>query len=253
MPFGFLKSARSAPKPLATTERMHLVAERSLPLRIVENPRARRLTLRIEAGGKGLRVTVPPGIRAGEVDRFLDRHRGWLEERLKKLPDRPELRPGVKLPLRGVPHLIVHEPSRRGTVAIGTVDGKPALIVHGDRRHLPRRLADFLKREANAEIAGLVAKHTATVGRKAKSVRFRDTASRWGSCTSDGALSFSWRIMMAPPTVIDYLVAHEVAHLKEMNHGPKFWKLCRELCPRADEAKAWLKRNGQALQAIGFG
>ena len=86
-----------------------------------------------------------------------------------------------------------------------------------------------------------------------KAVRFKDTTSRWGSCSSDGNLSFSWRIMMAPPAVIDYLVAHEVAHLKEMNHGPKFWKLCRELCPRTDEAKAWLQRNGSALQAIGFG
>ena len=70
--------------------------------------------------------------------------------------------------------------------------------------------------------------------------------------TSDGTLSFSWRIMMAPATVIDYLVAHEVAHLREMNHGPRFWKLCRELCPRTDEARAWLKRNGGALQAIVF-
>jgi predicted metal-dependent hydrolase len=253
MPFGFFKAQRPAAKSLATTERMHLVAERALPLRIVENPRAKRLTLRIEAGGRGLRITVPPGIRTGEVDKFLTRHQGWLEERLKKLPDRPELRPGVKLPLRGVPHLIVHEPSRRGTVEIATMDGAPALIVHGDRRHLPRRLADFLKREAKAEIAALVARHTGSVGRKAKAVRYKDTTSRWGSCTSDGTLSFSWRIMMAPPTVIDYLVAHEVAHLKEMNHGPKFWALCRELCPRTEEARAWLKRNGSALQAIGFG
>jgi predicted metal-dependent hydrolase len=195
---------------------------------------------------------VPPGICQGEVDRFLDHHRGWLEERLKKLPDRPELRPGVKLPLRGVPHLIVHEPARRGTVEIGGVDGVPALIVHGDRRHLPRRLADFLKREAKAEIAALVARHTATIGRRAKAIRYKDTVSRWGSCTAEGTLSFSWRIMMAPPAVIDYLVAHEVAHLREMNHGPRFWALCRELCPRTDEARAWLKRNGQALQAIGF-
>jgi predicted metal-dependent hydrolase len=83
-------------------------------------------------------------------------------------------------------------------------------------------------------------------------VRFRDTTSRWGSCTSDGTLSFSWRIMMAPRPVIDYLVAHEVAHLREMNHGPKFWKLCTELCPDTERCKAWLKRNGSALQAIAF-
>ncbi len=229
-----------------------MIASREMPLRIFENERAKRLTLRIEAGGRGLRITVPPGVPEREIDRFLERHRGWLEARLAKLPERPQVRPGIKLPLRGVPHLIIHEPASRGTVAVAAEGDAPALIVHGDRRHLPRRLADFLKREAKRDIEALVAKHAAAVGRKAKAVRFKDTSSRWGSCTSNGTLSFSWRIMMAPPAVIDYLVAHEVAHLREMNHGPKFWKLCRELCPRTDEARAWLKRNGAALQAIGF-
>jgi predicted metal-dependent hydrolase len=245
---------RTEPRPPAEPlQRMHEVAGRTLPLRIVENVRARRLTLRIDPGGQGLRVTVPPGIPTREVDRFIDSHQGWLEARLAKVPDKPQVRPGVKIPVRGVAHLIVHELSKRGSVTVSAVDGQPALIVHGERAHLPRRVADFLKREAKKDIEALVAKHTATVGRKAKAVRFKDTTSRWGSCTSDGTLSFSWRIMMAKPAVIDYLVAHEVAHLKEMNHGPNFWKLCGELCPRTDEAKAWLKKNGGALQAIRFG
>lgn len=253
MSFGFLRKIASRPAPRAVPlERTHVVADRELPLRIVENDRAKRLTLRIDAGGKGLRITIPPGLARGEVERFLDRHQGWLETKLAKVPDRPQVRPGIRLPLRGVPHLIVHEPGRRGTVTQGEEDGAPALLVHGERRHLPRRLADFLKREAKRDIEALVAKHTASVGRPAKAIRFKDTSSRWGSCTADGSLSFSWRIMMAPPTVIDYLVAHEVAHLREMNHGPKFWALCRELCPRTEEARAWLKRNGNALQAIQF-
>lgn len=239
-------------RPAEPLERMHEVGGRTLPLRIVENARARRLTLRIDAGGQGLRVTVPPGIPAREVDRFIDRHQGWLEARIAKVPDKPQIRPGVKIPVRGVPHLIVHEADKRGSVTVAEVDGAPALIVHGERAHLARRVADFLKREAKKDIEALVVKHTAAVGRRAKAIRFKDTTSRWGSCTSDGSLSFSWRIMMARPTVIDYLVAHEVAHLKEMNHGPKFWALCRELCPRTDEARAWLKKNGAALQAIRF-
>lgn len=251
MAFGFFR--RPAPPPPAPpAERVHHVAGRALPLRVVENARAKRLTLRIDAGGRGLRVTVPPGLRESEVDRFLDRHRGWLELKLARLPDRPQLRAGVKLPLRGRPHLIVHRPGKRGTVTAGEEEGLPALYVHGEARHLPRRLADFLKREAKKEIEPLVARHTATIGKRARAVRFKDTSSRWGSCTADGTLSFSWRIMMAPPAVIDYLVAHEVAHLREMNHGPDFWALCRDLCPRTDEARAWLKRNGTALQAIAF-
>ena len=251
MPFGLFK--RQKPRtPAPVHEREHVVAGRTLPLKVVENDRARRLTLRIDSGGQGLRITVPPGMARGEVDRFLRRQQGWLEQRLAKVPERPEVRPGIKMPLRGVPHLIVHEPGTRGTVTAGALAGSPALFVHGDIRHLPRRLADFLKREANGDITAMVERHCAAVGKRAKAVRFRDTTSRWGSCTSDGALSFSWRIMMAPPPVINYLVAHEVAHLKEMNHGPKFWKLCEELCADTERCKAWLKRNGGALQAIQF-
>lgn len=251
MPFGLL-DIFAKPRAAPVMERDHTVAGRTLPLRIVENERARRLTLRIDAGGRGLRITVPPGMARSEVDRFLIRHQGWLEQRLAKTPDRPQVRPGIKLPVRGVPHLIIHEPGKRGTVQIGRDEAGPILIVSGDRIHLARRVADFLKREAKREIEGLVAKHTSIVGRRAKAIRFKDTSSRWGSCTSDGNLSFSWRIMMAPPPVINYLVAHEVAHLKEMNHGPKFWRLCTELCPDTKRCKDWLKRNGGALQAIQF-
>jgi len=251
MSFAFFRNL-TQPRPNQTVERTFEVAGRTLPLRIVENDRARRLTLRIDAGGRGLRVTIPPGMAMRDVDRFLHRHQGWLEQKLAKTPDRPQIRPGIKVPLRGVPHLVVHEPGGRGAV-VATNDGNgPVLIVHGDRRHLGRRVADFLKREAKREIEALVARHTASVGRKAKSIRFKDTSSRWGSCTADGNLSFSWRIMMAPAPVINYLVAHEVAHLKEMNHGPQFWRLCEELCPDTKRCKDWLKRNGGALQAIAF-
>ncbi|HEY5818804.1 MAG TPA: M48 family metallopeptidase [Mesorhizobium sp.] len=251
MSFGFFRTLTKA-RPVPATEREHVVAGRTLPLRVVENERARRLTLRIDAGGRGLRVTVPPGIARGEVDRFLVRHQGWLEQRLAKTPDRPQVRPGIKIPVRGAAHLIVHEPTTRGTVTVSSDERGPLLIVTGDRRHLPRRIADFLKREAKTEIEALVARHTGAIGKRAKGVRFKDTTSRWGSCTSEGSLSFSWRIMMAPAPVINYLVAHEVAHLKEMNHGPKFWKLCTELCPDTKRCKDWLKRNGGALQAILF-
>lgn len=251
MSFAFFRNL-TKPRPAPVEEREHHVAGRTLPLRIVENERARRLTLRIDAGGQGLRITVPPGLRQGEVERFLGRHQGWLEQRLAKVPDRPQVRPGIKIPLRGVPHLVVHEPGKRGTVVVGADETGPTLTIHGDRLHLPRRVADFLKREAKRDIEVLVQRHTGAIGRKAKSIRFKDTSSRWGSCTADGNLSFSWRIMMAPPPVINYLVAHEVAHLKEMNHGPKFWKLCAELCPDTERCKAWLKKNGGALQAIAF-
>ncbi|MBX3570651.1 MAG: M48 family metallopeptidase, partial [Rhizobiaceae bacterium] len=180
MPLGLFRTSKTRTPPQPET-RDHAVAGRTLPLRIVESDRARRLTLRIDAGGRGLRITVPPGLARGEVDRFLLRHQGWLEQRLEKIPERPQVRPGTRLPLRGVPHRIVHEPDRRGTVVVQSGADGPELVVHGDRLHLPRRLADFLKREARKDITALVDKHTATVGRKAKAIRFKDTTSRWGS------------------------------------------------------------------------
>ncbi|MCI5077581.1 M48 family metallopeptidase [Oricola sp.] len=244
------KPAARADDP-AARHLTHEVAGRSLPLRVSEHPRAKRLTLRIKPGAQGLSVTTPVGISMLEVERFLHRNRAWLEDKLDGMPDQPQVRPGVKIPIRGVNHEIVHEAGRGLTRAVRDVDGA-RLIVRGEREHLPRRVADYLKKEAKAEIGALVEKHTATIGRRAKTIRYKDTVSRWGSCSSEGNLSFSWRIMMAPRPVIDYLVAHEVAHLKHMNHGPKFWALCEELCPDTKRCKAWLKKNGGALQAIGF-
>ncbi|WP_306117286.1 MULTISPECIES: M48 family metallopeptidase [unclassified Roseitalea] len=227
------------------------VAGRTVALAIVEHPRARRLTLRVQPGDRGIKVTVPPGIGRREVDRFLDRHRGWLADRIAAQPDRPQVRAGIKLPVCGVNHLIVHRPGR-GLTETTRGHAGPELIVRGGADHLPRRVADFLKARARQEIEPLVARHAATVGRKVASIRYRDTVSRWGSCSSAGHLSFCWRIAMAPPAVIDYLVAHEVAHLRHMNHGPRFWALCEELCPDTNRCKAWLKRNGGKLQAIVF-
>jgi predicted metal-dependent hydrolase len=251
MVFGFLRTAFK-PTPAAPVERAHQVGDRTLILRVVESARASRLTLRIDTGGRALKITVPPGMPSREVESFLARHQGWLETKLAKYPDKPKLRPGVKLPVRGVNHLILHEQAKRGSVEQAQDEDGPYLLVHGERSHLPRRLSDFLKKQAKMDIEPMALELAKKTGKKVKSIKFKDTKSRWGSCSSDGNLSFSWRIMMAPRLVIFYLVAHEVAHLTEMNHGPKFWKLCEELCPETDKAKAWLKRNGPALQSIEF-
>ena len=102
----------------------------------------------------------------------------------------------------------------------------PCCGVSGMPEHLGRRIVDFLKKEARRDLESRVALHATRVGRRVTSMTLKDTRSRWGSCSHAGALSFSWRIVMAPPDIIDYLAAHECAHLKEMNHGPNFWALC---------------------------
>ncbi|MDQ0457961.1 M48 family metallopeptidase [Rhizobium paknamense] len=250
----FLQRPARQPKPPANRrERMLEVAGRSVPVVIRENPRATRLTLRIEPGGRALRMTIPKGVREADISDFLTRHHGWIATKLARYEQDQSLKAGGTLLLRGVPHRIVHTGQLRGVTEAMVIDGEPVIRVSGLEDHLGRRLAAFLKKEAKADLERLVAIHTGRLGKAAKTLTMKDTRSRWGSCSWEGNLSFSWRIVMAPPAVIDYLAAHEVAHLKQMNHSAEFWSLCRSLCPGMDEAKAWLKRHGAELHAIEFG
>ena len=247
--FGFGRKVSPAPRP----RRLDLeVNGRNLPLAIRENSRATRITLRIEPGGQSLRLTVPPGLPEGEINSFLTRHHGWLMTKLARLPADAEIANNAMIPIRGINHRILLTGKLRGLAETGIDNGQPALFVSGTPEHTARRVADYLKREAKRDLEAAVAVHAANLGRSVRSIAYKDTKSRWGSCSSEGNLSFSWRIAMAPPYVIDYLAAHEVAHLKEMNHGPKFWAACRMLCPRTDEAKRWLKQHGSRLQAWKF-
>ncbi|MEF2070384.1 M48 family metallopeptidase [Consotaella aegiceratis] len=225
-----------------------------VPLTVRCNPRAKRIIMRITPGGAGLTVTVPPRTRHETVLDFLDRHRGWAESRLSIAPKRLTVTHGAMLPFAGGLLEIVHEPSRRvTTLVIGQNDEPSRLLVGGASEHLPRRVADALKREARRRLQAAVDKHAAAVELKPRAMTLKDTTSRWGSCTHDRRLAFSWRIVMAPPYVLDYLVAHEVAHFREMNHSPRFWAVCRSLCPSMEAGKAWLKRHGGSLHGIDFG
>lgn len=249
--FGLKKRRRTADRP-PPRGRDIAVAGRRLPLTIRENGRATRMTLRIEPGGKALKMSVPSGVSDPEIDRFLHRHHGWLTTKLKGLPKPAGVAEGGSIPIRDVAHRIERTGRVRGVTEAKVIDGEPVLLIGGAPEHLGRRVVDYLKKQAKSDLERAVARHTADLGRQAASIQVKDTKSRWGSCSSGGRLSFSWRIVMAPDHVLDYLAAHEVAHLKEMNHGPRFWTLCRDLCPRTDEAKSWLKRNGSALHAIDF-
>ncbi|MBY4608654.1 M48 family metallopeptidase [Rhizobium sp. 9T] len=250
--FPLLKTRPKARKPAPPETRTLDVAGRLMPLTIKHHEQATRITLRIEPGGRALKMTVPKGLAPREVNAFLDRHQGWLLTKLAKFSTDGGLRDGGRILLRGVSHRIEHSGSLRGLTEVVLAENGPVLRVSGMPEHMGRRVAAFLKKEARTDLEKLAAMHAATIRAPIRSISMKDTRSRWGSCSSEGNLSFSWRIVMAPPAVIDYLAAHEVAHLKEMNHGPRFWALCRKLCPGMEEAKAWLKRHGSQLHAIDF-
>lgn len=221
-------------------------------VRVARRASARRFSLRVSPATREVVVTLPP---RGSIDRaraFVESHGGWIATRLEKLPDRVPFEPGESIPLRGVPHRLVHRQAARGVVTPGEdARGQPILAIYGDPRHTARRLRDWLVAEARRDLEAAVRRHARRLGREASRLSIKDTVSRWGSCSANGWLSFSWRLVLAPPMVLDYLAAHEVAHLKEMNHSRRYWRIVEEMFPRWREAEAWLKRNGTGLHRYG--
>jgi len=223
---------------------------RILPVKVSENDRAKRITLRIMPDGEGLKITTPGHVGDDEIEAFVERNRNWAATRIARMPKRVDIMEGAVIPYKGVDHRIVLSGKLRGVVKSDLVDDTPVLIVPGEESSTGRKLLSFLKSEARKELNRVAAVHAAKIGIRPKQIRITDTTSRWGSCSTTRTLSFSWRIIMAPPEVLNYLAAHEVAHLQEMNHSTRFWSLTRELCPDTDIQKNWLKAHGNKLHAV---
>ena len=221
------------------------------PVQLRRHRQARRYTLRVHATDRTVVLTMPLRGSLKEARAFAERNGGWIAARLKRLPEPIPVADGLELPLRDVPHLIVHRPGARGTVWVETGNAMLLLCVAGNRAHLARRVRDFLKREAKRDLEAASRRYAALLGVGVKRIAVRDQSSRWGSCTAGGVLSYSWRLILAPPYVLDYLAAHEVAHLVEMNHSRKFWRLVAGICPEWQRAKGWLNAHGAALHRYG--
>lgn len=237
---------RSCPQPLESAE---LVAtpHGAAPVKWRRSARARRVSLRIDPCAGAVVVTLP--LRAGRRQGLdlLHTHAAWVMDRLSALPPAAPFVPGAVVPVGGRAHRIVHLPALRGATRLG----EGVLQVAGDPVHVPRRVADFLRAEARRRITALVLAKAAILERRVPRISIKDTRSRWGSCAPDGSLAFSWRLVLAPPEVLDYVVAHEAAHLVHMNHGPRFWALCATLSPHAGAARHWLAAHGQRLLRYG--
>ena len=222
-------------------------------IRLRRHRRARRYTLRIHPSHREAILTMPPRGTLADAKEFAQRHGGWIAARLGRLPKAAPFMPGTVVPLRGVPHRIVHRAGARGTAWTETREsGERILCVAGAAEHIERRIGDYLKREARRELQKAAQSYAEALGVKVKRISIRDQSSRWGSCTSAGSLSFSWRLILAPPYVLDYLAAHEVAHLVEMNHSPKFWKVVARACSHVERAKNWLDTHGNDLHRYGI-
>ncbi|MCP5366373.1 MAG: M48 family metallopeptidase [Hyphomicrobiales bacterium] len=220
---------------------------REVPLRLRRNAKARRVILRLDPTGEGVVVTLPPGASEDAAVDLARREADWILTRLERRAPRVEFAPGARIPFAGRDHLVTWTGLMRGGVRRD--DG--FLAVSGPREHLARRLGDWLRAEARRHILPLVADKAAVLGRRPGRVTIRDTRSRWGSCAAGGDLSFCWRLVLAPPHVLDYVVAHEVAHLAHHDHSPRFWRAVDRLTPHAQGAKAWLHAHGADLHRYG--
>ncbi len=222
------------------------------PVRLRRNARARRISLRVSQASGEVVLTLPEDASLDKALAFARAHGGWIASRVARLPDRVPLAHGAQVPLRDAAHRIVHWSRVRGpTRATQDAAGEAIIAVSGEGEFVAKRVREFLQREARADLSKAVARYTAALGRPARRISLRDTRSRWGSCTARGDLSFSWRLILAPPMVLDYLAAHEVAHLAEMNHSSRYWAILRDVCAHTDQAEAWLKRHGSGLHRYG--
>lgn len=223
-----------------------------IPVPVRRSARARRMLLRVDPVRGGPELVLPPSAKVDAARAFATKNLGWLRARLAHLPARTSFAHGAAVPILGREHVIRHRPDQRGGVwRVEDPDGSVELHVSGAEEHLARRVTDFLKGEARKTVGPRAKLHAEALGRRVGRVTVRDTATRWGSCSSRGDLSFSWRLVLAPEEVLDYVVAHEAAHLIEMNHSERFWALVERLMPDYKRPRTWLKRHGSKLHAYG--
>jgi predicted metal-dependent hydrolase len=242
------------------------------------SPRAKRFSLKVSHVERAAILTLPHRGRVEDASAFLSRHAEWLRRQLERLPEPVPFGDGAVIPLRGELHRLKFTSAQRHAGVVTVINGGlsemphspaaqnspcqtggassstlPAICISGDAVHAPRRLSDWLRLEVRRDINRSILKHAKTLSCSPKRIAIRDQATRWGSCSTSGTLSFSWRLIFAPPFILDYVAAHEVAHLREMNHGPRFWRLVRDAVPSMQTARLWLKTNGAELHRFGTG
>jgi predicted metal-dependent hydrolase len=218
----------------------------SISITLKRSARSRRFSLRVSHATGQVSLSMPLRARESEAMAFARAQEGWIRAALARMPQTVGVGLGAQIPYEGRMVQIVAGAGRSVQV-IGD-----EMHVPGDAARVAVRVAAFLKLRARDRLVSASDRYAAQVGRRVAQVTLRDTRSRWGSCTSDGSLMYSWRLIMAPPSVLDYVAAHEVAHMLEMNHSPRFWAVVERLFPNWQAERAWLKREGGALQSIRF-
>lgn len=209
--------------------------------------RARRMTLRISQLDGRVTLTLPAKVPEREALDFAHQKQNWIRKHLANWDGHAAVTIGIHLPVEGTVREVVAGTGRSVRLEAG------ALIVPGPEDRVPARALGFLKTRARDRLAGASDHFAARLGRPYSEISIRDTRSRWGSCSSAGKLMYSWRLIMAPPAVLDYVAAHEVAHLAQMNHSPAFWSEVERIHGPYTAPRKWLRQHGNALHRFRFG
>jgi predicted metal-dependent hydrolase len=242
------------PRDSAQVEKAELEIDGDiLPLILKRHRRARRMILRLDRRGTAIVLTMPYRATRKSALEFARTQARWIRSRLESELQHIPFAEGSIIPLRGRAHAIRLKEGRRGTVRVAAPTGEaPGLIeVAGESAHLARRLTDWLKAECKKDVVAASLAYAKAMDVTVRKVSVRDQASRWGSCSASGQLSFSWRLILAPGFVLDYVTAHEVAHLVHMNHGAKFWALVAKHCEDFQMARSWIRCFGKELHCYG--
>ena len=215
-------------------------------IQLRRSARARRMSLRVSRASGSVTLTLPHRVREATAMAFLSQHEDWLRKTLAARPVGVIAGIGSVVPVEACPVTLAS-----GTGRVPSLQGD-SLILPGDPGRAGVRAQAFLRAMARDRLAAACDRHAAILGRSYAALTLRDTHSRWGSCTANGRLMFNWRLIMAPPSVLDYVAAHEVAHLAEMNHGPDFWATVTRLFPGYEVQRRWLKTQGETLHRYRF-
>lgn len=217
-----------------------------LPIIVKKRKGARHMVLRYQPLARALSLTLPYHTPVAQGLEFVEGKRGWVLKQLIHCPPSVPFGDGQVIPVLGREYRIVHIGGR------GIIRQREGVLqVPGEAAFTARRVREWLFTQAKSHIAAATRAKADRIGRRVAKITLRDTQSLWGSCTDDGKLSFSWRLVLAPPDICDYVISHEVAHLAELNHSPAFWRVVAELCPHWKASRRWLKAHGDTLYAYG--
>lgn len=243
-----------APRTRALQTNIIDIEGRRVPVQIRHHPRARRYVLRIDLTRGEVCITAPKRGSLKEAMAFAQSHSKWIGERLAQVPPVVSFCDGAEIPFQGQTHIVRHVGGKRGVVKVRPPtagDELPEIHVPGDPDFLSRRLSDWLRVRAKEELSLRVAHHASALDVRPARITIRDQTSRWGSCSANRTLSFSWRLILTPPDVLDYVAAHEVVHLVHMNHSKSFWKCLASLYPNYRPPVKWLEEQGPSLHRYG--